>query len=767
MLVERLGFARAFGLTFAGKRRLFEACGYQDDLTPADYRWRYDRNEIAGTVIDTMPENTWRGGGQLVDDKDPEVTTAFEAAFLALNDRLKIWPTLEKADTLSGLGEFSVVLIGAPGDLGTPLERVSGPDAIVFLKAVGPEHVSPETYVQTATDPRFGQIEFYKVKVRTTGSSFTDKRVHWSRVIHVAEGTLDDEVNGRPKLKRIWNRLDDLEKVVGGGSEAFFQRVHGVKQVDVDPEVELTADDEKALSDELDEVEHGLRRWARTRGVKINDLGAQASMFDKNVESLITLISAGSRIPHRILTGSERGELASSQDKTNFDERVRDRRLKFAGPRVVRQLADRFIQLNVLPTPQNGMYEVEWPQVEDRTDEEGAALAETYSKVNQQQGETVITSDEIRDKALGLPPLAEVDPEAAARRDEVEDDTRDRDDETAAADEDDLDRAATLAPAPWRSIHRAADANRERVRSAFASAFREAQASVTLADLEAAFADESQTEAMRLLFDAVTTMEEALSATVFDRLLDALVAGGRAASRTFSVQSADGSRAAADVSLSFDATNPEAERWARQHAAALIRQVTVESRDAVRDLVGRAFSEGLTARQLARLIKPLIGLTVGDSQAVLRARVKLLEAKPGTTVKVGAARVRIPDGGLSPADVQRQASRYAERLIRQRALTIARTETIAASNEGQRQLWLQAVEKGHLTGREQRTWIVTPDERLCQVCAPMSGQLVGLHEPFRTPTGQLVIGPPAHPRCRCATGIANTTTEKRGAAHVA
>ena len=46
--------------------------------------------------------------------------------------------------------------------------------------------------------------------------------VHASRVIHVAEDILDDEVYGIPRLEPLYNYLDDLLKVVGGSAEMFW-----------------------------------------------------------------------------------------------------------------------------------------------------------------------------------------------------------------------------------------------------------------------------------------------------------------------------------------------------------------------------------------------------------------------------------------------------------------------------------------------------------------------------------------------------------------
>lgn len=84
----------------------------------------------------------------------------------------------------------------------------------------------------------------------------------------------------------------------------------------------------------------------------------------------------------------------------------------------------------------------------------------------------------------------------------------------------------------------------------------------------------------------------------------------------------------------------------------------------------------------------------------------------------------------------------------ERVKRIAHTEAMFAANEGQKALWDQAVADGYLTGNEEMVWIVTPDDKLCEICEALGDTTVPLGDEF--PDG----GPPAHPDCRCTIGIA-------------
>ena len=107
---------------------------------------------------------------------------------------------------------------------------------------------------------------------------------------------------------------------------------------------------------------------------------------------------------------------------------------------------------------------------------------------------------------------------------------------------------------------------------------------------------------------------------------------------------------------------------------------------------------------------------------------------------------------------ERKVERYSKKTLRRRAITIARTETIRAANTGQHLLWKEAQNLGLLLNM-QRQWILTPDDLLCESpCPQMAQQIVGIDQPFITPNGVEVMTPPAHPNCRCATGLVKKGT---------
>jgi hypothetical protein len=169
-------------------------------------------------------------------------------------------------------------------------------------------------------------------------------------------------------------------------------------------------------------------------------------------------------------------------------------------------------------------------------------------------------------------------------------------------------------------------------------------------------------------------------------------------------------------------------------------------------LIALGISEGVPPRRLVQQIRDAVGLRSDQVRAVENLRARMAAADPGDLIKAGRTRIRIPREGATEALIDKRAEEYGRRLRNQRALLIARTETLTASNRGQKELWLQAQDSGQLPEDIEREWIVTPDDRLRPEHAAMAGQRRKISEPFQTAEGRS-LEPGEDPNCRCAQGI--------------
>ena len=187
------------------------------------------------------------------------------------------------------------------------------------------------------------------------------------------------------------------------------------------------------------------------------------------------------------------------------------------------------------------------------------------------------------------------------------------------------------------------------------------------------------------------------------------------------------------LEMALDQTNPAATEWAKRQAAELVTRISGESKLAIRAIIQRMYNDGVPIQQAAREIRALIGLTERDALAI-------------DNLRRGMA-------GRPQAQIERAVSRASAKAIARRADTIARTESMRASNRGQQELWRQAVTQGLLKPDALQRWIITPDELLCPVCSEL-GDLdpVPLDTPFIGSEG-IYDSPPAHPSCRCTLAL--------------
>lgn len=195
------------------------------------------------------------------------------------------------------------------------------------------------------------------------------------------------------------------------------------------------------------------------------------------------------------------------------------------------------------------------------------------------------------------------------------------------------------------------------------------------------------------------------------------------------------------------------DNWITVHGAEWITNMSDEAKEAVSAMIRYTAKGNMTVDELARVIRPTIGLTTPQSLAnakyyeTVKASVKekLMENNPkmkeATADKQAAKRAR------------ESAARYAGRQHRERAMMIAETELAYAYNKGADDAVQQAIDGG-LLPRMKAVWSTAADEGVCGICSSLDGVAVDFGDSFDYNGKSLYAGqkrtPPAHPRCRCA-----------------
>ena len=152
----------------------------------------------------------------------------------------------------------------------------------------------------------------------------------------------------------------DLEKLTGGSAEMFWRGARPGYQGRLDEGFTMTTEMLTDLQEQIDEYEHNLRRILINEGLDMKALATQVSDPTQHVDVQIQMISAITGIPKRILTGSERGELASTQDRESWSGLIQFRREEFVEPLIVRPFIDRCVQYGVLPVATDEGYTMVW-----------------------------------------------------------------------------------------------------------------------------------------------------------------------------------------------------------------------------------------------------------------------------------------------------------------------------------------------------------------------------------------------------------------------
>ncbi len=362
-LVNRASLAARLGYQYDGERDVYQALGYPKIITYDAYAARYSRQDIAKAVINRPVQYTWKGPLVITEAGDDN-ETQLEKAWKQLEKDLKLKSKFVRVDKLASIGTYGVLLLGfndtkKQDDWATPAKGTTR--KLNYVKPLGEGNAKIASYVKDTADSRFGLVDTYDVTIINPGGDSTSTfKAHWSRVLHVTGELLESEVEGVPVLKPIWNRLLDLEKITGGSAEMYWRGARPGYQAITDPDYNIGTTLEADLKNQIDEYENNLRRMIVIQGAELKALESQVSDPSKHVDVQIQMISAETGIPKRILTGSERGELASSQDLTSWFDVIQTRREEHAEVNIVRPFIDMCIEYKILPKPSTEEYQIQW-----------------------------------------------------------------------------------------------------------------------------------------------------------------------------------------------------------------------------------------------------------------------------------------------------------------------------------------------------------------------------------------------------------------------
>lgn len=272
----------------------------------------------------------------------------------------------------------------------------------------------------------------------------------------------------------------------------------------------------------------------------------------------------------------------------------------------------------------------------------------------------------------------------------------------------------------WQEMHRVADKHYPAILSLFEDVFGDTKQEIPHAEIVRLINAGNEAALATLLSSVWQDVGEARIQAELPGIISQIVDESTQAMIPFT-EEALAPVVEGEISIAFNSANPHTLAYIDQFVADEVRDVGNVTRQSIRDIVRSGFEESRTIPQMARDIRQFVGLTSKQHGAVLRYRQGLVEA------------------GLKQDRINDLVQRRTARMLRQRTLNIARTESITAANAGQQEVWREARRQGLWNdARMRRFWLTTPDDRLCSVCLQIPGMNpdgVRLDEPFQTPVG--------------------------------
>lgn len=399
-----------------GGKNIDKECGYPEVVTPAYCKSFYDREGIAKRVVRIFPEECWKQDPEIL-ETDDDNDTEFEKAWKQFEKKFNMYALMQRADIMSGIGTFGVMLLGI--DDGKQLiEPVSGVPLdgkqpgtypltanaeqgdkrkrkhnLMYVRIFDESAVTINKFEIDIRSPRYGQPLLYNINFIQYGTNTqvvqpvapmptSPTPVHWTRVIHFADNRESSEVYGVPRMQPVLNRLYDLRKVLGGSGEMFWKGGFPGISFEVNPELQGVANlDTDSMRKEFEAYQNGLQRYLALVGITAKSLAVQVADPEGHFVTHIKAIACSLGIPWRVLMGTEEAKLAADQDSSAWNERIGNRQTKYCTPYIITPLIMRLITMGILPPLQDmdtGLI-VKWADLHTPSDTEKATIASTQA----------------------------------------------------------------------------------------------------------------------------------------------------------------------------------------------------------------------------------------------------------------------------------------------------------------------------------------------------------------------------------------------------
>jgi hypothetical protein len=281
---------------------------FQVTITPEDYKQVATRNQVGFNIIYTVAQDAIMGGFSCVDEED-NLLVEFNEKVQAIYEK-EIEKQLLVAFARARLYGSAGILIGFGGSRNLALKQIYG-TKIDYLYAL-PERLVSSRNARTNDQ---GETEFPLELASYNLSSFKNRKIDGSRLVHIQPFTIEDDFDGTPTLEDIYDLLTVLKNADWSLGQNIFRHSSGLTFIIPGDGATQTQID--TISDVVSNI-NAKSIVTLVPGCNVTSAPASALSPAQHYDVLMGQISAGCNIPVSILTGAQSGQGVSENDRRDY-----------------------------------------------------------------------------------------------------------------------------------------------------------------------------------------------------------------------------------------------------------------------------------------------------------------------------------------------------------------------------------------------------------------------------------------------------------------
>lgn len=398
------------------KHNHYRDFGYPTDITFALAYSMYCRNGLGSAAVEKTILKTWETSPALWENESPS-ETRLESDVAEWARALRLWTRFAETDRRSLVGGYSAAILRLRDSKSfkEPVDRVPGGlDGLSEIIPAWAGQLGVSTWDTDEASETYGQPTMFAFNEAAVGDDRHRTRafeVHPDRVIVWSR---DGTVHARSALEPGYNDLITLEKVNGAGGEGFWKNAKSAPVIEVDKEANIqqmaagmgvsVEEVAEKMDAQVDDFQKGFDKMLMLQGMQAKTLGITLPSPEHFHGNPLMSFAASFLIPLKILTGSQTGERASTEDAVEWAKTNMARR----NDTVLPGLNDFIRRMKAFGILSDSDWQIGWADLTESSMSEKIDRADKMAGVNQKSGdEPVFFADEIRE-AVGLPPQEEI-----------------------------------------------------------------------------------------------------------------------------------------------------------------------------------------------------------------------------------------------------------------------------------------------------------------------------------------------------------------------